>query len=118
MNANQKGFTIIELGIVLVILGILATLGISYLMSLSEKAHTGVIKSDLSAAYKAALGYYAENPDGEVDENILEEYGYRSSEKVILVVDDGSRDTLKITGAHPSVHGFYEVDRDGRVHQR
>jgi prepilin-type N-terminal cleavage/methylation domain-containing protein len=118
LNANQKGFTIVELGIVLVIIGILATIGISYLMSLSEEAHRGTIKSDLSAAYKAALGYYAENPGGEVDENILEEYGYRSSEKVILVVDDGSRDTLLITGAHPSVHGFYQVDRDGRIQQR
>ena len=118
MKANQKGFTIIELGIVLIIIGILAALAIGWILNIREEAHIGVLKSDLSSAYKASRGYYADYPDDQLDEDILKEFGYRESDGVRLLVINGFRDTLQITAGHPAVQGFYEVDKDGRIYKK
>ena len=118
MKANQKGFTIIELGIVLIIIGILAGLAIGWVLNIREEAQIGVLKSDLSSAYKASRSYYAEYPDDELDEDILAEFGYKKSDGVILHVTDGFRETLILTAGHPAVQGFYEVDKDGRIYKK
>ncbi len=117
MKANQRGFTVIELWVAIVIIGILATFAVSYLMDISEKARIATLQSDLSAAYKASLGYYAENPDDEITLDILKEYGYEASEKVVMHVVDGFRDSLKITATRLGVHGEYVVDKDGRIYK-
>jgi prepilin-type N-terminal cleavage/methylation domain-containing protein len=117
LKANQRGFTVIELWVAIVIVGILATFAVSYLLNISEEARIATLQSDLSAAYKASLGYYAENPGDEITLDILKEYGYEPSEKVVLRVADGFRDSLKMTAAHESVHGEYVVDKNGRIYK-
>jgi prepilin-type N-terminal cleavage/methylation domain-containing protein len=118
LKANQRGFTVIELWVAIVIIGILATFAVSYLLDIREEARIATLQSDLSAAYKASLGYYAENPDDEITLDILKEYGYEPSEKVVLHVVDGLRDSLKMTAAHQAVHSKYVVDRDGRIYKK
>ena len=57
---NKKGFTLIELMIVVVIIGILAALAIPRFMQASKKAKISEAKSVLKQVYELAAAYYEE----------------------------------------------------------
>ncbi len=58
---NKKGFTLIELMIVVVIIGILAALAIPRFMAASKKAKVSEAKGILKQVYVASEAYYQEN---------------------------------------------------------
>lgn len=112
---KQKGFTLVELMAVILILGIMAGISITILFGYRQRAHIRALESDLSRAYKTSLAYYVDHPDDQVDLAILTATGYRPSTSVQITVVDGGQDTLRITATHPGVIGVYEVDKAGRV---
>ena len=112
---KRKGFTLIEIMVVIVIVGILAGLALGVLIDSRRKACVSSIKSDLSNAYKISVAFYADNPDDEIDLDILSAEGLVQSEGVVLTVVDGNRDTLRMTGTHTNVLATYELDVTGRI---
>ena len=112
---KEKGFTLIEIMVVIVIMGILASIGMGILINTREKACVSSIKSDLSNAYKVSAAFYAESPDDEIDLDILNAKGLVQSEGVVLTVVDGNWDALSITGTHPNVLTIYELDMTGQI---
>ena len=56
---DRKGFTLIELLIVVVIIGILATIAIPQFANTKEKAYVASMKSDLRNLVTAEEGYFA-----------------------------------------------------------
>jgi prepilin-type N-terminal cleavage/methylation domain-containing protein len=114
-RGNKKGFTVLELLVVVIILGVLATVAIMYLLEFKEKGHIATLASDLTSAYEASVQYYLDHPDGTVTMDILTSYGYRRSKDVNLSVVDGTLANLNITGTHPEVKGIYQVDQEGYV---
>ena len=61
LQRNQKGFTLIELMIVVVIIGILAALAIPRFMEATGKAKKSEAKSVLKQIYVLERAYYQEN---------------------------------------------------------
>src|SRR5262245_20289577 len=61
MVRNQKGFTIIELVVVIVILGILAAVAFPRFQDLSGDARTAVLNGAKAAIQSAAVITYAKN---------------------------------------------------------
>ncbi len=61
MNQKTHGFTIVELLIVIVVVGILAAISIVVYNGVSNKAHDSVVVSDAAAIAKALELYKAEN---------------------------------------------------------
>lgn len=112
---DRIGFTVLELLVVILILGILATLAIMYLLEYREKGYIATLASDLTSAYDATIQYYADNPSGSITIDIIRAYGYRASKDVALTVVDGSPEGLSITGIHSGVTGVYQVDESGYV---
>jgi prepilin-type N-terminal cleavage/methylation domain-containing protein len=57
----QKGFTLIELIVVIVILGILAAVAIPQFTDISEQARTAVAQAACGSLHTTAVMYYASN---------------------------------------------------------
>ena len=64
-NKNKKGFTIVELVIVIGVIGILSAILIPTFVSLTSKANDAALKSNLANAYSM---YAADAADGKVDD--------------------------------------------------
>jgi type IV pilus assembly protein PilA len=58
---NKKGFTLIELMIVVAIIGILAAIAIPNFLRFQAKSKQSEAKTNLKAIYTAETGYYGEN---------------------------------------------------------
>ena len=112
---SKKGFTLIEVMVVILLIAILASIAISYMVHTRQKAYIRTVESDLKSAYKAAYNYFSDKPEGTVTRIILETNGYRQSKDVNLSIIDGSKGNLLITAVHPRVPGIYRVDYRGRV---
>lgn len=59
-NKNNKGFTLVELLVVIAIIGILAVVAVPALFKNIEKAKIAELEADISAIKSAALSYYAD----------------------------------------------------------
>jgi prepilin-type N-terminal cleavage/methylation domain-containing protein len=112
---SAKGFTLIEFSMVLVILGLLATISVGLIPNLTERAREARLKSDLSSAYKASLDYHLNNPESVVGIHDLEDYGFVGSSRAEFSVIDGTEERLTITATHPRVRGILFINRDGRI---
>ena len=108
MLQNRKGFTLIELMIVVAIIGILAAVAIPGFMTYIKNSKTSEAKTNLDAIKKGALAYYeAEHygPDGMTA--ISKQYpnigsaarklGAEPSEKTIGVKQSPATDNIKKT---------------------
>ena len=68
-NKNNKGFTLVELLVVIAIIGILAVVAVPALFKNIEKAKIADLEADISALRSAALSYYADT-SGNLPDNL------------------------------------------------
>ena len=104
---DRSGFTIVELLIVIVVIGILAAITIVAFNSVQQKANTAALQSDLTGAYKQLQVAQVTTDSYPADTSALK----KSSGTVFQYTVNNSSNpkTFCLTGTNPAVSTGYNV---------
>jgi len=116
---GQKGFTLIELMIVVGIIAILAAIAIPQFVNYRNRGYRAELNSDLKNAYTAAQAYFSDYPGATIDSVVkLTDAGYLASPHVGWSAGNMKIDTGTISLTHgqlPTTKNTGSVDNVGKI---
>jgi len=112
---GQKGFTLIELMIVIAIIGILAAIAIPQFLQYRQRAYDASSSTDIKNMYTAAQAYFVDHPSVDLTITDIKNSGYNPSTGVTPTVVTGTMTGLSMTASHSQGKYTYTVDANGQI---
>ena len=114
---GQKGFTLIELMIVIAIIGILAAIAIPQFVSYRQKGYNTDAKGELKSFYTACQAYYADNPSqsGDCTTTMVTQTFIPSSSVSITTNSGSGQNMVGTTAKHSSGTSTYTIGSSGNI---
>ena len=101
-GSNEKGFTLIELMIVIAIIGILAAIAIPNFVSYRQRSYNSAAQSDMKNAMTTQEAYYVDNATYADTLNKLTGAGFKQSSNVTFSAPAASATGYTMTAYHTS----------------
>jgi len=113
---EQKGFTLIELMIVIAIIGILAAIAIPQFSAYRKRAYNSAAESDLKNFTTAQEAYFVDNQTYcNTPATLVATYGAFTSENVTVSINSANISTYNMSASHSSGDVTYTIVGPGGV---
>lgn len=114
---DSKGFTLIELMIVIAIIGILAAIAIPQFSAYRKRSYNSAAQSDLRNAATAEEAYYVDHQEyaSAIGDLTTDAYGAKTSQNVSLTATPAGTNNIRynITAYHASGDKTYYISGPG-----
>jgi prepilin-type N-terminal cleavage/methylation domain-containing protein len=112
---NEKGFTLIELMIVIAIIGILAAIAIPQFSAYRKRSYNASAQADLRNAATAQEAYFVDNSTYTTDMSTLAgtTYGFFTSSNVTISCSDADTNGYSMTASHSAGNKTYTLNGPG-----
>jgi prepilin-type N-terminal cleavage/methylation domain-containing protein len=116
IREEQKGFTLIELMIVIAIIGILAAIAIPQFVTYRQKAYNSEAKAELKGFYTACQAYFSDHPPNDCSVSMVSSLFVPQSPRVQVTVPAGSGTSMiGTTAQHEAGTVTYTIGNSGNI---